>query len=151
MIKNLFGSLYCGFQNPLLFPWCFFFCIKSCHFNGFLRKRKKLLLQNIADRALQTEQSCHDHADLFAESDEYLFGRFTPPSAVLMDLCIRLAPYTTVQPCSTTCAGFSRPWALCSLEHFSGSWETGLAYHSCLSVALPRVVDAVNELATHNT
>ncbi len=33
-----------------------------------------LLLQEIADRALRRERMFQDHADLFAESDEFLFG-----------------------------------------------------------------------------
>jgi len=43
---------------------------------------------------------------------------------------------------------FSRPWSFWPQKHFSGSWETGQAYHSRPSAVLLWVVDARNQLAT---
>ena len=51
-----------------------------------------LLLEQIADRALRRERLYRDHLDLFAESDEFLIGRFRLPRPVLLDLCNTLEP-----------------------------------------------------------
>jgi len=108
-----------------------------------------LLLQYIVDRALQREQIFYDHADLFAERDDNLFGCFRLLRAVLMDFCNHLEPAQQSQTQrSNHMCGLSRPWAFWPLEHLSGSWETGRTYNSRPSATLPQAVDAINQLAT---
>ena len=46
-----------------------------------------MLLEHIADRALRRERLYRDHLDLFAESDEFLIGRFRLLRPVLLNLC----------------------------------------------------------------
>jgi len=91
-----------------------------------------LVLQDTADRALQREQIFHDHAELCAESDEYLFVCFKLPRAVLME---RLEP---AQQCNTQQSNSVPPHLQVISGYFSRIWETGWAYHSHLLAALSR-------------
>ncbi|CAL9690972.1 unnamed protein product [Knipowitschia caucasica] len=111
-----------------------------------------LLLQEVADRALRRERIFQDHVDLFTESDEYLFGRFRLPRAVLIELCHDLEPALRshthrsnpvpphVQVLSTL--GFL---ATGTFQRELGD-RVGISQPS-ISRALPRVVDAIIQLA----
>lgn len=112
-----------------------------------------LLLQEIANRALRRERRpiFQDHADIFAESDEYLIGRFRLPRPVLMELC------NTLEPALRSHTRRSNPvpphvQVLSTLGFLAtGTRElgdrVGISQPS-ISRALPRVVDGINQLAT---
>lgn len=113
-----------------------------------------LLLQEIADRALRMERMFQDHIDLFAESDEFLFGRFRLPRAVLVDLCNDLDSALR----SHTHRSNPLPphvQVLSTLDFLAtGSFQrelgdrVGISQPS-ISRTLPRVVDAIIQRATH--
>ncbi|KAK0132138.1 putative nuclease HARBI1 [Merluccius polli] len=114
---------------------------------------RKLRILEIADRALRRERIFQDHVDLFSESDEYLFGRFRLPRAVLIDLCNYLEPAlrshthrSNPVPPHVQVLSTLRFLATGSFQRELGD-RVGISQPS-ISRALPRVVDAINQLAT---
>ena len=67
-----------------------------------------LLLEQIADRALRRERLYSDHLDLFAESDEFLIGRFRLPKPMQHTGASTEEPDQTLQPSATTRPGAVR-------------------------------------------
>ena len=103
--------------------------------------------------ALRRDQMFRDHIDLFSESDEFLFGCFRLPRPVLIDLCNHLEPALW----SHTLRSNPVPphvQVLLTLSFLAtGTFQrelgdrVGISQPS-ISRALPRVVDAINQLAT---
>ena len=105
-----------------------------------------LLLENVADRALRRERIFRDHRDLFAESDEYLLGRFRLPRAVLMEICNSLEP--ALQSHTTRSNPVPPHVQVLSILGFfaTGTFQRELGdrvgiSQASISRALPRVVD----------
>uniref|UniRef100_A0A671TGD0 DDE Tnp4 domain-containing protein n=1 Tax=Sparus aurata TaxID=8175 RepID=A0A671TGD0_SPAAU len=112
-----------------------------------------LLLQEIADRALRRDRMFRDHIDPFSESDEFLFGRFRLPRPVLIDLCNHLEPALRSHTLWSNPVPPHVPVLLTLGFLATGTFQRELGdrvdiSQPSISRALPRVVDAINQLAT---